>query len=284
MTNDSLIILAAGLSSRMKKSVASNNLSENSIIQANEIEKGLIGIGEKGKPLIHYLLFNAKSAGFKKIYFVIGENSSSFKNYFSKNLYPGLTFYFATQYLEKDRVKPSGTADALFQALFQFKELRSKDFCVCNSDNLYSISAFKKIRLTNAINALISYDKNYLKFSNEKISSFSILQLDDQNFLLDIIEKPNSLQINKFQDHKGITRVSMNLFKFNGMVFYEYLKNCPFNEARNEKELPTAVLNLAKSISKSVLGIPHAEHVPDLTSKKDIEILSKIIESNYFKK
>ena len=123
-----------------------------------------------------------------------------------------------------------------------------------------------------------------MKFSNEKISSFSILQLDDQNFLLDIIEKPNSLQINKFQDHKGITRVSMNLFKFNGIVFYEYLKNCPFNEARNEKELPTAVLNLAKSISKSVLGIAHAEHVPDLTSKKDIEILSKIIESNYFKK
>jgi glucose-1-phosphate adenylyltransferase len=76
----------------------------------------------------------------------------------------------------------------------------------------------------------------------------------------------------------------MNLFKFNGTIFYEYLKNCPFNEARNEKELPTAVLNLAKSISKSVLGIAHAEHVPDLTSKKDIEILSKIIESNYFKK
>ena len=48
--------------------------------------------------------------------------------------------------------------------------------------------------------------------------------------------------------------------------------------------LPTAVLNLAKSIPKSVLGIAHAEHVPDLTSKKDIEILSKIIESNYFKK
>ena len=76
----------------------------------------------------------------------------------------------------------------------------------------------------------------------------------------------------------------MNLFKFNGTIFYEYLKNCPFNEARNEKELPTAVLNLAKSISKSILGIAHAEHVPDLTSKKDIEILSKIIESNYFKK
>ena len=35
MINDSLIILAAGLSSRMKKSVSVNNLSKNSIEQAN---------------------------------------------------------------------------------------------------------------------------------------------------------------------------------------------------------------------------------------------------------
>ena len=42
MINDSLIIWAAGLSSRMKKSVSNNNLSKNSIEQANNIEKGLI--------------------------------------------------------------------------------------------------------------------------------------------------------------------------------------------------------------------------------------------------
>ena len=84
MINDSLIILAAGLSSRMKKSVSNNNLSKNSIEQANNIEKGLISIDKNGRPLIHYLLLNAKSAGFKTIYLVIGQKSKSFKNYFNK--------------------------------------------------------------------------------------------------------------------------------------------------------------------------------------------------------
>ena len=65
----------------------------------------------------------------------------------------------------------------------------------------------------------------------------------------------------------------MNLFKFNGVVFFDFLKECPFDPVRNEKELPTAVLNISKKIPNSVLGIPQCEHVPDLTSKEDISLL-----------
>ena len=43
--NDSLIILAAGLSSRMKKSKSSNILSDTILNQANNVEKGLIVTG-----------------------------------------------------------------------------------------------------------------------------------------------------------------------------------------------------------------------------------------------
>ena len=84
--NDSLIILAAGLSSRMKKSKSSNILSDTILNQANNVEKGLIGVDKKGNPLIHYLLINAMHAGFENIYLVIGENSSNFRNYFSINI------------------------------------------------------------------------------------------------------------------------------------------------------------------------------------------------------
>ena len=48
--NNSLIILAAGLSSRMKKSKSSDVLSDTILNQANNIEKGLIGIDKKGNP------------------------------------------------------------------------------------------------------------------------------------------------------------------------------------------------------------------------------------------
>ena len=45
--NDSLIILAAGLSSRMKKSKSNNILSDTILNQANNVEKGLIGVDKK---------------------------------------------------------------------------------------------------------------------------------------------------------------------------------------------------------------------------------------------
>ena len=277
MINDSLIILAGGLSSRMKKSVSNKNLSKDSIEQANSREKGLIGIDKNGRPLIHYLLINAKSAGFKVIYLVIGQNSNSFKSYFNENKYDGLDIEFAVQYLEKNKLKPSGTADALFQAITQFPILKSSNFCVCNSDNLYSAKALRSIRSTSFSNAFISYDKSYLNFSSEKVSSFSILKLNDNGYLINILEKPTTKDFDLFKDSGGKIRVSMNLFKFNGSVFFDYLKNCPFDKLRNEKELPTAVLNLAKDQPSSVYGIPFEEHVPDLTSKDDIIILNKLL-------
>ena len=277
MINDSLIILAAGLSSRMKKSVSSKNLSKRSIEQANSRDKGLIGIDKNGRPLIHYLLINAKSAGFKVIYLVIGQNSDSFKSYFDENKYDGLDIEFAVQYLEKNKLKPSGTADALFQAITQFPILKSSNFCVCNSDNLYSAKALRSIRSTSFSNAFISYDKSFLNFSSEKVSSFSILKLNKNGYLVNILEKPSTKDFDLFKDNGGKIRVSMNLFKFNGSVFYDYLKNCPFDVLRNEKELPTAVLNLAKDQPSSVYGIPFEEHVPDLTSKDDIIVLNKLL-------
>ena len=277
MINDSLIILAAGLSSRMKKSVSSKNLSKRSIEQANSRDKGLIGIDKNGRPLIHYLLINAKIAGFKVIYLVIGQNSDSFKSYFDENKYDGLDIEFAVQYLEKNKLKPSGTADALFQAITQFPILKSSNFCVCNSDNLYSAKALRSIRSTSFSNAFISYDKSFLNFSSEKVSSFSILKLNENGYLVNILEKPTAKDFDLFKDSGGKIRVSMNLFKFNGLVFYDYLKNCPFDVLRNEKELPTAVLNLAKDQPSSVYGIPFEEHVPDLTSKDDIIVLNKLL-------
>ena len=277
MINDSLIILAAGLSSRMKKSVSSKNLSKRSIEQANSRDKGLIGIDKNGRPLIHYLLINAKSAGFKTIYLVIGQNSDSFKSYFDENKYDGLDIEFAVQYLEKNKLKPSGTADALFQAITQFPILKSSNFCVCNSDNLYSAKALRSIRSTSFSNAFISYDKSFLNFSSEKVSSFSILKLNENGYLVNILEKPTAKDFDLFKASGGKIRVSMNLFKFNGSVFYDYLKNCPFDVLRNEKELPTAVLNLAKDQPSSVYGIPFEEHVPDLTSKDDIIVLNKLL-------
>ena len=50
-------------------------------------------------------------------------------------------------------VEVFGTADAVAQAIDQFPYLKSESYCVCNSDNLYSVNALKLIRENDFENA-----------------------------------------------------------------------------------------------------------------------------------
>lgn len=283
--HDNLIILAGGASSRMKKQVSLDNLSEEEIAQANERSKGLIGVGPKGRPLLDYLLLNAKKAGYKNIYIIIGEQGNLFKEFYgsenSNNDFNGLTISFATQYIPERRIKPFGTADALFQAVEQYPELNSQEYTVCNSDNLYSTEALYALRETTSPNAFISYNRDSMEFPLERISRFAIAKLSENNQLLDILEKPTADVLESYKDAEGKLRVSMNAFKFNGALLYPYLKNCPVHPERDEKEIPTVLLNALKEHPDTTLGIPFSEHVPDLTAKEDIAEVKVYLKKHY---
>ena len=97
-----------------------------------------------------------------------------------------------------------------------------------------------------------------------------------KNHLAEIIEKPNEKLIPENIDEKNKVRISMNIFLFNGNIIFKYLENCPIHQIRNEKELPSAIMNMIDD-KLNFIGIPVAEHVPDLTSKDDIINLE-----NYF--
>jgi len=276
--NETLVILAAGLSSRMKKSISSKGISSEAIEQANQISKGLIALGKSKRPLLDYLINNARISGYKSIYLIIGEDSKLFKTTYSNNPnFSDLSISFATQYIPDGRVKPLGTADALVQAMNQYPQLKKISFSVCNSDNLYSVNALSKLRENPEINSFIAYDSKHLKFPEDRLSSFAVTILDNENKLLDIIEKPKKEEIDSFQDKRGVIRVSMNIFSFKGDQLYKYVKLCPIHKDRNEKELPIAVLNMIKDFPGSMQGIPMAEHVPDLTSKDDIVEIEKYL-------
>ncbi|MBF7090254.1 NTP transferase domain-containing protein [Flavobacterium sp. ALJ2] len=283
--HDNLIILAGGASSRMKKEVVLNNLTQEEITQANERSKGLIGVGPNGRPLLDYLLLNAKKAGYKNIIIIIGEQGELFKEFYGNqdknNNFHGLNISFAVQYIPENRVKPFGTADALFQAVEQYSAMNSQSYSVCNSDNLYSTAALLALRETNSPNAFIGYDRDALDFPSERISRFAIAKLDKNNHLLDILEKPTADDLENYKDSEGKLRVSMNAFKFDGAMLYPYLKNCPVHPERDEKELPTVLLNTIKDNLNTALGIPFSEHVPDLTAKEDIAEVKEYLKRYY---
>ena len=271
---NNIVILAGGASSRMKRSV-DKNLSSEKIAQANQLSKGLIQLA--GKPFLGYLLDNILKAGFENVYIITGENSKMFRVAFENNLnFKELNIQFANQYIPQGREKPYGTADALLQCLDQYPNLKEDTFCVCNSDNLYSYYALKTLKEAPARQAILAYDIDKLEYPKERISQFAVMRFDDNYNLTSIIEKPESSKIDSYTDQDDKIRVSMNIFLFDGKLFFKHLKNCPVNPIRDEKELPTALMNMIGD-NIGVLGIPIAEHVPDLTSKNDIAQLEKYL-------
>lgn len=277
MTNH-LIILAGGASSRMKKPSLSQ-LSEDFIYQANSRSKALILLNDR--PMLDYVLYNAQQAGFQNIYIVIGKEGELFKTYYgeerARNMFNGLSISYVFQHIPEGRIKPLGTADAVCQSLEQYPELQENQFVVCNCDNLYSEKAFNLLRLHKSLNAFINYDRDALEYSQKRIESFALTKVDRYNYLQEIIEKPSASESEKYNDKDGKFRVSMNVFKFDGIVFYPFLQTCIIHPERNEKELPSALLEMIRAYPTSTVGIPLSEHVPDLTGKDDILIMNEYL-------
>lgn len=275
MKNNSLVVMAAGMSSRMKESMRYTQLGKKVTEVAMQQHKSLIPLGKHGRPLLFYLLRNAKQAGITTIYLVTSTDNHGFKTfeqqYYGEGELRGIAVKYAIQNVPVGRQKPMGTADALLQCMEQHPNLLKEQFTVCNGDNLYSVRSLQLLRKERlSPHALIAYDRSGLEFSDEKIAKFALLRVTEEGFLSATVEKPDLTQLDRFRDARGTLRVSMNIFNFTGSEIYAYLKKCPLHPVRLEKELPEAVRNLIRNEVKGMLCIPLSEHVPDLTSAEDI--------------
>ena len=276
MNNIPLVILAAGLSSRMKSSDGDDKMSKSSISQANTRSKGFIEI-ESGNPLIYYIIKNAIASGITIFYIILSKNSDEFKTYLDKiseELKIEIKIAYQDFYGNK---KPLGTADAICQTLDQYEELKVSRFLVCNSDNLYSENSFRTLIKSKDYSSMIAYKFDCLDFDNERLKGFAILDIVD-SFLNKIIEKPDQETINLFKS-KGLY-VSMNIFSFFGDQVYTFFKDCPLNPIRNEKEISVALQNMIKSSKHKMKVYNLCERVPDMTYKKDISRISDYLKKN----
>lgn len=284
MMNRNLVILAGGISSRMKHSSASK-LDPKLFEDANIKSKSMIGLGNNNRPFLDYLLYNASQAGYEDVTIVIGEKDNSIKQYYGnsdkKNKFLNLNISYAIQLIPADKEKPIGTADALYQALLFRSDWSGKKFTVCNSDNLYSIKALKTLLYPEYQNAMCDYDREALEFETERIIKFAITVKDHDNFLINIIEKPGYDEVEKARDSKGTIGVSMNIFMLDYNMIFPALQTVPFNPERNEKELPDAIKLMLQKYPKSLFAYPFAEHVPDLTHKNDIIPVKEYLMKNY---
>ena len=79
-----MIIMAAGVSSRMKDSSVPKEISQNLINQSNHRVKGFIQAGEGNEPIIFYIIKNCIIAGVKNFYIILSDNSDEFQDYLKK--------------------------------------------------------------------------------------------------------------------------------------------------------------------------------------------------------
>ena len=276
-----LLIMAGGMSSRMKKVEGSEALDSTLVQQANTLPKGMIGVGKDGRPFMDYLIYNAYKAGYDEVLILINPKDNITKPYYDKleadGKAWGLKFLYAIQTISPDREKPAGTADAIQQALEQTPQWKGERFTVCNSDNLYSVNVLKLLSENPVQNSVVSYESIALGVEPERVKSFAVIKADADNYLIEIIEKPNEEQIEATRDSAGKIGVNMNVFHFNYDDILKYVREEPFNPVRNERELPTAVMKMASENPKKVIIVAVEENVPDLTSKGDISIVQKYL-------
>lgn len=113
--------------------------------------KQLEPMGPNGEFLIDYSIYDAKKAGFTKVVFVIKEeNYNLFKETIGKRIESAIKVEYAFQnnnflkkkYQEllKKRIKPLGTAHAIYSA----KDKINEPFAVINADDFYGRDALLK--------------------------------------------------------------------------------------------------------------------------------------------
>lgn len=270
-----LVILAGGISSRMRKAPARPEGVDAGLIRdADQKPKSMIGVGTGGRPFLDYLLMNAAAAGYRDVVLVVGQADVSMREHYTaataEGISGGLRVSFAEQPVPEGRTKPLGTADALRWGLRSRPDWSGSRFTVCNSDNLYSREALQELLVCGYPAALIDYDRNSLQFERERVEQFAVLSKDAEGFLVSIVEKPTPQEVAALAGPDGRVGVSMNIFRLDYDLIVPYLARVPLHPVRKEHELPTAVGMLAAEHPRTVMTIPRAEHVPDLTSRDDL--------------
>jgi glucose-1-phosphate adenylyltransferase len=275
-----LVILAGGAASRMKKA-GTGELEKRIAQDAATKVKAMIGVGEGYRPFLEYLLHHAWLAGYDDVIIVLGEHDVSVREYFGRmdrgNNFHGLSISYAVQRIPPGRTKPLGTADALLCALRSRPEWRQGRCTVCNSDNLYSVNAFRVLREVSEGSALIEYDRDALGLDSARVDRFAVLLKDERGRLTEIVEMPDPETLRRARGPRGRIGVSMNIYSFECERILPYLEQVPVHPVRQEKELPEAVRMLLLDTPESVSAIPLAEPVPDLTNQDDIEQMKRIV-------
>ncbi|MGA0435659.1 MAG: copper homeostasis protein CutC [Flavobacteriales bacterium] len=263
MNCNRIIILAAGRSSRMKRSAESMQsvLSD----EALNRPKPMLRVGPNREPMLQFILEQSLRAGFTEATIVIGPEDE-------------LTPAFVADWNQKGpgirmrmrcviQGQPLGTGHAVKMALEQDPVSDDKAWILCNGDNLPTREALARLRSAPDGQALLAYDRYALGLDPKKTMAFAVIEGDD-HWVNQIVEKPTESFVKELEK-KGTVRVSMNIFRLNGSKLMPYLNSLQPHPDRGELELPTALQAMMED-GHAIEKLDIAAPVLDLTQLQDV--------------
>lgn len=246
-----LVILAAGMGSRY------GGL------------KQVDALGPNGETIIDYSVYDAIRAGFGRVVFVIRKSIEKeflevFTNRFDSNVKVEYTFQELDMLpqgfkVPDGREKPWGTAHAVWVT----RHLINEPFAVINADDFYGFDTFRvmaqelsKPNLDRGSYFMVGY-RLESTLSEQGAVSRGICSTDQNNFLLDVVERTHIERINgevKYKDENGNlvkvdenVPVSMNFwgfipdfFSYTERIMTEFFSN-QLGNAKAEFYIPTVV-------------------------------------------
>lgn len=235
-------------------------LTKEQTLVASQGIKALIPVAD-GKTMLELILENLADAGFVDLCLVIGPEHDTIRKFCSVN---DLQVSFAVQQ------EPLGTSDAVLAA----ESFIGPDdlFLVVNSDNLYPVEGLRRLR-NEARPALIGFERSSLiaksNISEDRIAKFAAVEIDDARNLIRIVEKPKDIAASSY--------VSMNAWLFSPKIFDACKAIGP--SERGEYEITAAVQYAIDVLGERFAVVTSNEGVLDLSSRADIESVSRFVNS-----
>ena len=239
-------------------------------------------MGPNGEFIIDYSVYDAVKAGFSKVIFIIKEeNYEIFKNTIGKRVEPYIPVDYAFQKMEdipsfveipKDRVKPWGTAQAIYAA----RDLITEPFLVINADDFYGRDAFMVARdyllsdrenkystigykAANTMTENGSVKRGVIEHENSKLKNIieSSLERVDGKIVASPLDGSKPFEIE--DDHL----VSMNMLTFDVSVFPFIKEKMDEFFKENENNLDKCEFLIPIELGKAVEN-----------GEKEVEVLS----------
>lgn len=285
-----LVIMAAGIGSRFGEGI-----------------KQLTPLGPNGEIIMDYSIKASIDAGVDEVVIIIRKDiEKEFREIIGNRIEKKVKCRYAFQELNmlpngfqvpKDRVKPYGTAHAIYCA----KDYIDSSFIVINADDYYGTEGFKKVHdyLVSSVNKE-SYDMcmaGYLignTLSKNGTVTRGLCKQDDKGYLTDVVEtyevsKKSDGRITGEDDKKNEVvikdndLVSMNMFGFPHAFISElesrFIKFLEQNNDNIKSEflLPSVVNDLIKEGKGTVKVLPVSDKWYGVTYASDKEYVKNAL-------